>query len=202
MEVHSVAMAKVSTNVSTANSLVGGAPIKEVVLIALGTLAAFLALALFSYDPSDPSWSYQGTGLETTNLVGSSGAWSADVLLSVFGAMAYLLPPACLIGGWRAMRIQGLTGTLVSVRLSGWLVLLIGGCVLARLHVQAGGDWPAGPGGMLGGWLVMSGLPVLNWVGLTLISLVAAALGAQAALGFSWVRIARQPPIRQAGGSR
>jgi S-DNA-T family DNA segregation ATPase FtsK/SpoIIIE len=145
---------------------------------------------LFSYDPSDPSWSYQGTGLETANLVGSSGAWSADVLLSVFGAMAYLLPPAFLIGGWRAMRIQGLTGTLVSVRLSGWLVLLIGGCVLARLHVQAGGDWPAGPGGMLGGWLVTFGLPVLNWVGLTLISLVAAALGAQAALGFSWVRFA------------
>ena len=123
MEVHSVAMAKVSTNVSAANSLVNGAPLKEVVLIALATLAAFLALALFSYDPSDPSWSYQGTGLETANLVGSSGAWSADVLLSVFGAMAYLLPPAFLIGGWRAMRIQGLTGTLVSVRLSGWLVL-------------------------------------------------------------------------------
>ncbi len=77
-------MAKVSTNVTSAN-LVNGAPLKEVVLIALGTLAAFLALALFSYDPSDPSWSYQGTGLETTNLVGSSGAWSADKLAGSLG---------------------------------------------------------------------------------------------------------------------
>jgi len=181
-----------TAKVTTANSLVGGAPLKEIALIALATLAVFLLLALWSYSPSDPAWSYQGTGLETTNLVGSSGAWSADVLLSLFGALAYLLPPACVIGGWRAVRDQALTGALISVRLSGWLVLLIGGCVLARLHVQASGVWPAGPGGMLGDWLVVFGLPVLNWVGLTLISLVAAALGAQAALGFSWVRFAER----------
>ncbi|TDI88369.1 MAG: hypothetical protein E2O75_09225, partial [Chloroflexi bacterium] len=90
-----------TAKVTTANSLVGGAPLKEIALIALATLAVFLLLALWSYSPSDPAWSYQGTGLETTNLVGSSGAWSADVLLSLFGALAYLLPPACVIGGWR-----------------------------------------------------------------------------------------------------
>ncbi len=182
--------AKMSTKVTAANSLVGEAPLKEVGLIALATLAAFLLLAMLSYSPSDPAWSYQGTGLATSNLVGSSGAWAADVLFCLFGAMAYLLPPACLIGGWRAVRGRGLTGALISVRLSGWLVLLVGGCVLARLHVQVSGVWPAGPGGMLGDWLVVFGLPVLNWVGLTLLSLVAAALGAQAALGFSWVRLA------------
>lgn len=178
--------------VTTANSLVGGAPLKEVGLIAMATLAAFLLLALLSYSPTDPAWSYQGTGLETTNLVGASGAWSADVLLSLFGLMAYLLPVACLIGGWRTVRGAQLSWALVSIRLSGWLVLILGGCILARLHIAPDGRWPAGPGGLLGDWLCRFGLPLFNWVGLTLIALVGAFLGAQAALGFSWARVAER----------
>ena len=43
---------------------------------------------------------------------------------------------------------------------------------------------------MVGDWLSAVGLPLFNWVGLTLVALAAFCLGAQAALGFSWARVA------------
>jgi S-DNA-T family DNA segregation ATPase FtsK/SpoIIIE len=162
---------------------------KEVGLIALVAVAVFMCLAMWSYSPLDPAWSYQGSGRDVGNLVGVSGAWSADVMFSLFGAVAYLLPAALVIGGVRAARAAFVSWPLVAIRASGWLVVMVSSAVITRIHVAADAGWPAGPGGMLGDWLTAVGLPLFNWVGLTLLAVVALTLGSQAALGFSWLRL-------------
>ncbi len=177
---------------SASNSLSVSAPLREVALIALLALALFLVLALVSYSATDPAWSYRGTGLEVNNLVGRSGAWVSDVLFSLFGFSAYLLPAALLVGAIQVLRLRQWVWALILLRWSGWLLLLIAGCLLLRLHVTATGTLPAGPGGMLGDWLTQAGLPVFNWVGLTLLALVAFTIGSQAAFAFSWVQVAER----------
>ena len=48
--------------------------IQEGVFIAWVALAVFLFLALASYEPEDPGWSYLGTENGAENIVGKSGA--------------------------------------------------------------------------------------------------------------------------------
>ncbi len=165
---------------------------KEVALIGLVALAAYVFLAIFSYSPMDPAWSFQGTALEVSNLVGASGAWAADVVLSLFGRMAYLIPLVLLIAGIRTLRVRRWDWNRVGLRAGGWLAVLILGAVLIRLHATPDSALPAGAGGMIGDWLVAVGLPLFNWVGLTLIALVGVSLGLQAALGFSWIHLAER----------
>jgi S-DNA-T family DNA segregation ATPase FtsK/SpoIIIE len=169
-----------------------GAPLKEVGLIALLAVALFTALALLSYSPNDPAWSLRGTGLSVNNLVGRSGAWVADILFSLFGAMSYVVPFALVFAGLRTMRLVSWDWPLASLRIAGWLIGMLCGAVLARLHIASSLGLPAGPGGMVGSWLVHVGLPLLNWVGLTLLALVGLFTGAQTAIGFSWIGLAER----------
>ena len=169
-----------------------GAPLKEVGLIALLAVALFTVLALLSYSPMDPAWSLRGTGLSVNNLVGRSGAWVADVLFSLFGIMGYFVPIALVFAGLRTMRLVAWDWPLVSLRVAGWLIGMLCGAVLARLHIAASLGLPAGPGGMIGSWLVHVGMPLLNWVGLTLLALVGLLTGAQTAIGFSWIGLAER----------
>ena len=173
-------------------SISAGAPLKEVGLIALVAVALFTALALLSYSPNDPAWSLRGTGLSVNNLVGRSGAWVADILFSLFGAMSYIVPFALLFAGLRTMRLVTWDWPLASLRIAGWLIGMLCGAVLARLHIASSLGLPAGPGGMVGSWLVHVGLPLLNWVGLTLLALVGLFTGAQTAIGFSWIGFAER----------
>ncbi len=168
------------------------APLREVGLIASLALALFTMLALFSYSPMDPAWSLHGTGLSVNNLVGRSGAWFSDVLFSLFGAMAYVVPIALVYAGFRTMRLVAWDWPRTSLRLAGWLIGILCGAVLARLHIASSLGLPAGPGGMVGSWLVQIGMPLLNWVGLTLLALVGFFTGAQTAIGFSWFDLAEQ----------
>jgi S-DNA-T family DNA segregation ATPase FtsK/SpoIIIE len=78
------------------------------------------------------------------------------------------------------------------LRAAGWLIGILCGAVLARLHIAASLGLPAGAGGMIGSWIVHAGLPVLNWVGLTLLALVGLMTGAQTAIGFSWIQLAER----------
>jgi DNA segregation ATPase FtsK/SpoIIIE, S-DNA-T family len=171
-------------------ALLSTAVLREAGLIAVLGLAAFLLLALISYSPHDPAWSYRGTGLEVTNLVGRSGAWTADLMLSLLGILAYALPVALVLAALRLMRARAWVWPLALVRATGWLATVVAGTVLARIHVGAGFEMPAGAGGMLGDWLVRGGMPLFNWLGLTLIALMGVTLGSQAALGFSWLGVA------------
>ncbi len=167
-------------------------PVREIALVVLLALSVYIFLAIVSYSPDDPAWSFSGTGLAVSNLVGRSGALAADIILFLFGRISYLLPLALVIAGVMVLRParQPWTLPLFSIRFCGWLAVVVSACVLARLHVAPTTVLPAGPGGVVGEALASTGLPVLGWVGLTLIAVAVMLIGAQAALGFSWIAVA------------
>ncbi len=167
-------------------------PLREIGLIGLSAGALFVLLAIASYSPTDPSFSFSGNGGEVQNLVGKSGAWFADLMLYLLGLVAYVLPVALVVIGVRLVLSPSpqFSWVLASVRGLGWLGLIISSCVLMQLHYQVSFALPAGVGGVLGQWLGQLGLPVFGWVGLTLLSLTGVLIGAQAAAGFSWLVVA------------
>ena len=168
-------------------------PVREIGLLGLAAAAVYALLAIVSYSPMDPSFSYSGNGSEVQNLVGRSGAWFADVMLYLLGAMAYVIPVALVVAGWRLVRRESgpVAWMLVTVRGLGWLSLFVSGCVLLEIHFAASTSLPAGVGGVLGQWLVQIGEPGFGWVGLTLLCLTGLLIGAQAAAGFSWLDVSR-----------
>ena len=167
-------------------------PVREIALVVLLALSVYIFLAIVSYSPDDPAWSFSGTDLAVSNLVGRSGAFTADIILVLFGRISYLLPLALVIAGVMVLRParEPWTLPLFSIRFCGWLAVVVSACVLARLHVAPTTVLPAGPGGVVGEGLASTGLPVLGWIGLTLIAVAVMLIGAQAALGFSWIAVA------------
>ena len=167
-------------------------PLREIGLAALFAFAVYVLLAIGSYSPLDPAWTFSGSDLSVSNWVGQSGAYTADLMLWLFGWPAYLLPACLLIAALRLLR-RGVATSLpqVLIRAGGFCVLLIAACVLARLHF-VGDGLRAGTGGALGAGIVAVGLPLLNWLGLTLCALVLLSIGSQAAFGYSWLDVAER----------
>ena len=167
-------------------------PVREIALVAVLAVAVYLLLSIGSYSPLDPAWSVAGSNLVVSNQFGRWGAYTADLTLLVLGWSAYLLP-AGLIGvgvlllrrGWR----ESLTWVNTMLRTGGFVLMVTAMCLLMDLHFTSS-DLPAGPGGVLGSGLAAAGLPVLNWVGLTICALAVLAIGTQAGLGYSWLTIA------------
>ena len=60
--------------------------------IGIGSLAAFILLALVSFSTTDPSWSTATRLPSVANWMGRIGAYAADGLYILFGLSAYLLP--------------------------------------------------------------------------------------------------------------
>ncbi len=169
-------------------------PLREIALTLLLAAAVYTFLAIVSYSHLDPSWSFSGVNTSTSNLVGESGAWVADIVLLAFGWIAYVLPLALLLGGLRLFRRSAdvWSWALFGVRFLGWLAIAAAACVLVKMHVVTAMRLPGdtGPGGVVGDTLAESGLPYLNWPGVTLVAVVVLLIGVQAALGYSWVRVA------------
>ena len=166
-------------------------PVREMFLVMVATAAVFLLLAILSYSPEDPSFNYTGSNLEVQNWVGSSGAFLADLLLFLVGFSAYLLPAALIYLGLRTfLDRKSPPPVLVAMRASGWIGMLVCACILLQLHGSDATRLPSGAGGILGILLGGEGLEVFGQVGLTLLALAGALIGAQAAAGFSWLDVA------------
>ncbi len=169
-------------------------PVREIALILLLAASVYVFLAIVSYSHLDPAWSFSGANAVASNLVGESGALVADIVLFVFGWVAYALPLALLAGGLRLLRRSAAPWSwpVFGTRVLGWLTAATAACVLVDLHVATTVQFPgdAGPGGVVGDWLGSTGLPFLNWAGLTLVAVALLMIGIQAALGYSWIRIA------------
>lgn len=60
--------------------------IRWILQVALGV---FLLMALVSYSRHDPSWTHAAQVDQIANWAGRVGAWTADILLLLFGLSAY-----------------------------------------------------------------------------------------------------------------
>ncbi|WP_091532374.1 DNA translocase FtsK [Fontimonas thermophila] len=166
-------------------------PREAAMLVCLG-LSLFLLVTLVSFHPDDPGWSSSGTGEPVHNLAGAAGAWIADVLLSLCGYVAFLLPWAVLLIGLRIFRAPEPddSGMPRGVRVAAWFVLLASLAALAALHVGASPHWaPQGSGGIAGQWLAESLVGVFNGFGASLVLLTLAIAAAPLALMFSWLTV-------------
>src|SRR5437763_17186941 len=66
--------------------------LRESAIIALGIVALVLLIALLTYSPDDPGFSFTGNSAPVRNRIGVIGAWLADVLFFLFGRPAFLFP--------------------------------------------------------------------------------------------------------------
>lgn len=168
--------------------------LREGAMWTLMCVAIYLAIALASYAPDDPGWSYVGDIRQVTNAAGRTGAWFADVALYLFGFFAYLLPIMVAWSAWLVFRGRGEDPSqrtwVLSMRWIGFLVTLAAGCGYATLHAGTFGiPLPNGPGGGLG-LLVSSRMrEAFNIVGTDLLLGGALLVGLTLFSGISWVKI-------------
>jgi S-DNA-T family DNA segregation ATPase FtsK/SpoIIIE len=88
--------------------------------------AMVLALSLYSFQPSDPSYNTATAILRAQNLIGRAGALTADVLFQLLGLGAWLLPVGVAVLAVRWIFSRPIEVPLV--RSFGFVVLLLGLC--------------------------------------------------------------------------
>jgi len=118
-------------------------------------ISVYLVLALATYSPDDPGWSFAGEPTSVTNAGGRFGAWFADLSLFLFGAFAYLIPVGLTASAFLIFREREPEPETklywLALRWSGLLVTLGAGAGLASLQLGGQiGDLPNGIGGGLG----------------------------------------------------
>ena len=168
--------------------------LREVALYIFGAVALYMLVALGSYESADPAWSHEGGSEAVRNFGGPFGAWLADVLLNLFGYLAYLMP----IGvAWIGLRIylHRRDENPVDVRHKlltslGGTLLLVGGCGLAALHfTDPGAASPFGSGGLLGDQVGMALVSAFSFIGATIFMLALFLSGVSLFTGLSWLRV-------------
>ena len=104
-----------------------------VVLIALGVL---VFLCLVSYNPSDPTFN-TASSQRVQNWIGVVGANFAELLLSIVGITAYLLPGLLALIAWRVFQSESLRPRIS--RVIGFVLFIIATSGLANLIGWHGG---------------------------------------------------------------
>ncbi|MFD1216647.1 MULTISPECIES: DNA translocase FtsK [Microbulbifer] len=166
--------------------------IREGALIALLAGALLMGISLLSYSPNDPGWSHTGSGAEIENAIGPTGAWLADVCLSLLGWMAYLFP---ILIGWRAVRIlrdrnARFHAPLFALRLAGLALLMVAGAAIATLcFAHADNPLPFSNGGIIGAAVSSQAEIGLGYVGATILLLALFAIGVTVFTGMSWLKL-------------
>ena len=166
--------------------------LREAALYVLGAIAIYLLVSLWTYQPSDPSWSYRGPSQTVQNAGGWVGAWVADVMLSLFGYVAYLLPIMVALLGWRIFEHRKdeipLSRKHRIIVGTGFVLALIGACGLASLHYAKSGQ-PFASGGWLGNTAGAGLVSAFSFTGATLFLLALFLSGATLTTGLSWLKL-------------
>lgn len=172
-----------------------GFRLREAALILSLALAAYLALALFSYQPTDPGWSTTGMGDVIENRGGIVGAWLSDTLFFGFGIPAYLSPLMLAFSGWMLFS-WGRTAD-PSDALHFWIIKAIG---LMMAVAAASGlsslslmdyalNLPMAAGGVLGDIVGNGFILVFGTSGTTLLLLAVLLTGITLFTGLSWLGV-------------
>ncbi len=157
--------------------------------VALGLAAFMLTLALASYHPNDASMNTAAGG-PAHNLLGTPGAWIADILLWTLGPASGLFVPLILLYArrlWAKAPVEGWKGHALAA-LGAIAILDIG---LALIRPGALESLPGGLGGAIGmasgaliAWLT-SLAPPQPWIGWAIWAAAAAIIASGLYL---WVR--------------
>ncbi|WP_233007281.1 DNA translocase FtsK [Rheinheimera faecalis] len=173
-------------------SLNGMQRLSEVGLILSFGFAAFMLLALMSFDPADPSWSQAGYQTAVHNYAGPKGAWIADILLFTFGWIAYLVPPLVAFAGYlltrRAKALMEMDYLILGLRLIGLVLTIL--CASAISSINFNDIFYFSSGGVVGDVVSSMLMPNFNFIGTILLLLCGLSTGLTLATGISWVTVA------------
>ncbi|MDA9556023.1 DNA translocase FtsK 4TM domain-containing protein [Vibrio sp.] len=169
--------------------------LKELSVIFILLATSLTSVALFTFDPADPSWSQTAWGNDIHNAGGAIGAWIADTLFFGLGLLAYSIP-AITLGlllfylynrAHPIKRQDSIDFMLVGTKVLGGSLLLITSCGLAN---QSFDDlWYFSSGGMIGDVMVDILTPYLNTLGTMLLLMFTWGAGFTLLSGISWVSI-------------
>ena len=166
--------------------------LREAGMLLSFALAAYFLVALFSYDPLDPSWSHSGDNHEISNVGGTAGAWIADLLFYLFGFLSVLLPVMLIYNGVILVKTRELSPEdryqMLIIRWSGFVLTLVSGCALSSLHFSVeAGAMPLDAGGILGQITGNYFSHGLGFVGATVLHLALFLAGVTLFTGLSWL---------------
>ena len=168
--------------------------LREAGMLLSFAIAAYVVVALVSYDAQDASWSHSGTSEEIFNFGGIAGAWIADLLFYLFGFLSFLLPVMIFFNGIILVRTRNFSAEdryqLLVIRWSGFVLTLISGCALSSLHfgVEAG-VMPLDSGGILGQITGNYFSQGLGFLGATVLHLALFLAGLTLFTGLSWLAL-------------
>ena len=168
--------------------------------LTLGLCLGLIAI-LVTYSKSDPAWSHASFE-SPSNIGGRFGAWTADLLLYIFGVSAFwwvVLFARRVIAGWRELWSVPLPPDpdakpdSLLVRWLGFGLILCSsmGLESIRLHSLAI-PLPRPPGGILGELIGDPLVMALGFTGSTILLLFGLFAGLSLFLRFSWLNVAEQ----------
>ncbi len=169
--------------------------LREGALFIFGFGAVYFLIALATWSPTDPGWSSSGLeGGRVANLGGPAGAWFADVLLSLFGYLAYLFPLMVAYTGWLLYQDRRSDAPFdwraFSLRSAGFVLTLAAGCGLASLHDTAAvSPLPVNAGGILGDLVGGAMESAFSFIGATVLLLALFLSGFTLFTNLSWLRL-------------
>ncbi|MCB1553918.1 MAG: DNA translocase FtsK 4TM domain-containing protein [Xanthomonadales bacterium] len=168
--------------------------LREGSILLLVPVLVYLAACLWSYQPSDPSWSHSGSVTGTVaNWGGVAGAWFADLALALAGIASYALPILVALLLWTTLRPapgQKDHSLTPALRLTGSVGCLLAGAGLAHLQApELGAALPAQAGGLLGHWIGGGLHHLFGLLGASLFLLAALLIAITLATGLSWFRV-------------
>ncbi|WP_153101128.1 DNA translocase FtsK [Paraburkholderia hayleyella] len=174
--------------------------IRWILQVALGV---FLLMALISYSRHDPSWTHAAQVDRIANWAGRVGAWTADILLLLFGLSAYwwvmLLLRHIAANYRRITRHEAMPGAAQPGR-QGWLAegIAFALVLLACDGIEALRMWslqvplPRAPGGVVGEAVARGVSHAFGFTGGTLLLLLTLAIGLSLYFRFSWLSVAER----------
>ena len=170
-------------------------------LIIQGFLGIYALVSLLTFSPNDPGWNSQSflderviQQIEISNAVGSWGAFLSDLLFSLVGYMAFLIPYWLLwplirhfIFFRRPIQFSQIYSGLIGIRILGWSLFLICSCSLINLFINVDQSLlPENSGGLIGSTISSFTLAPLSLVGSALLFTCFALLGLTLSLEISW----------------
>lgn len=166
--------------------------VNEGLFILALSVSLFLLLALLTYSHHDPLWLHNAKGHGIDNAGGRVGAFVADLLLFVFGYLAYLFPLILIYASWQIIRDHARNPDdylVLGVRVVGLVLLLMGGCGLAYLEMPNSIWLPKSAGGSIGFGIASGLIGLFNASGTVLLLLAVLLIGITLLTGISWLKL-------------
>lgn len=166
---------------------------RDLALIAVAPMLLYLLASLFTYSATDPGWSQTGSVVAPVhNMGGQFGAWIADVLLQLFGYVAFLLPVVLGAVAWIALFGMEKDGQAEAdlgpaLRLVGMVGFLIAST--GFLHLRLFQSDVASAGGILGKLVGNSLGAGFGALGANLFVVVLLLASITLATGLSWLSV-------------